>query len=123
MATLTSADKQPAERFDWGAITWLCNGKIDPDAQMTFGVVHIEVGQANPRHYHPNCEEYIFVLSGECDHSLGDEVFHLLAGNLLRIPQGVRHHAVNTGAERVRMVIAYSSADRLTVGEDPDAFR
>jgi quercetin dioxygenase-like cupin family protein len=123
LATLTSTQTQPAEPFDWGAITWLCSGRIDPEAQMTFGVVHIEPGRANPRHHHPNCEECIFVLSGECDHSLGDEVFRLRAGSMLRIPQGVYHHAVNTGAERVRMVIAYSSPDRQTVGEDPHAFR
>ncbi|HEX6971438.1 MAG TPA: cupin domain-containing protein, partial [Limnochordia bacterium] len=115
--TIRNAEKPADLAYDWGEIRWLCNGKIDPDAQMTFGVVHIEPGKSNPRHYHPNCEEYIFVLSGECDHSLGDETVHLSAGDMLRIPQGVMHHAVNTGRERVRMVIVYSSPDRQTVGE------
>ena len=110
VATLTSTESQPVQPFDWGTITWLCNGRINP-------------GRANPRHRHPNCEEHIFVLRGECDHSLGDEAFHLSAVQMLRIPQAVLHHAVNTGAERVRMVIAYSSPERQTVGEEPDAFR
>lgn len=117
MATVQNAGKAPDLTFDWGQIRWLCNGKIDPDAQMTFGVVDIEPGKSNPRHYHPNCEEYIFVVRGECDHSLGEETFQLRTGDMLRIPQGVMHHAVNTGGERVYMVIVYSSPDRQTVGE------
>src|SRR5690606_31660866 len=75
LATITNAAKMPKRNFDWGAITWLCNSQIDPDAQMTFGTVYIKPGASNPRHYHPNCEEYIFVIKGECDHSLDDEVF------------------------------------------------
>ena len=53
---------------------------------MTFGVVYINAGEGNPVHYHPNCEELIYVLSGECDHSLGDEVIPLKPGMMLRIP-------------------------------------
>lgn len=117
MATITNAAKMPKRNFDWGAITWLCNSQIDPDAQMTFGTVYIKPGASNPRHYHPNCEEYIFVIKGECDHSLDDEVFHLKAGDMLRIPQNAWHHAVNTGDEDVEMIIVYSSPDRQTVGE------
>lgn len=120
VATLTSTSRGADERFDWGAITWLCSGRIDPAARMTFGVVQIEPERSNPRHYHPNCEEYIFLLEGACEHSLGAEVFHLQAGDLLRIPQGVPHHAVNRGPGPVRMVIAYSAPDRQTVGEGFD---
>ncbi len=117
MPTITNTSQGPKAPFDWGEITWLCNSKIDPEAQMTFGVVTIEAGKQNPRHYHPNCEEYIFVMKGECDHSLGDETVHLRAGDMLRIPQNAWHHAVNTGSTPVEMVIVYSSPDRQTVGE------
>ncbi|MGO4111653.1 cupin domain-containing protein [Paenibacillus sp. YAF4_2] len=80
-------------------------------------MVYIEAGQANGRHFHPNCEELIFVLSGECDHSLGDEMFHLEPGMMLRIPRGVPHHAKVTSWEPCRMIIAYSAPDRHTIGE------
>lgn len=123
MATVYNAySKKPDVEADWGAITWLSSGKIDPNAEMTFGVVYIEPGQSNPRHYHPNCEECIYVLSGQCDHSLGDDIIPLKKGDMLRIPRGVMHNAVNTGSERVYMVIVYSTPDRQTIGEDPGAF-
>src|SRR6476620_10916719 len=110
---------QPPLAFPWGAITWLCSRELSPGAAMTFGLVEILPGRKNALHYHPNCEEHLYVLSGECDHSLDGEVYHLAAGSLIRIPQGARHDAVNRGAEPVRCVIVYSSADRQTVmGEE-----
>ncbi len=105
----------PVLSFDWGAIQWLCNREIDPDAQQTFGLVFIHPGRQNPPHYHPNCEELIYVLSGECDHRLGEATTHLEPGSLLRIPAHTVHCAMNTGWEPVRMVIVYNSPDRETV--------
>ena len=109
-----SSDQAPLE-FPWGAITWLCNREVAPETAMTFGLVEILPGRKNALHYHPNCEELLYVLSGECDHSLDGEVYHLEAGSLIRIPQGARHDAVNRGSEPVRCVIAYSSGDRQTI--------
>ena len=106
---------QPALPFEWGAIKWLFNQEIDPEAQQTFGLVYINAGQQNPPHYHPNCEELIYVLSGQCDHRLGDAMVPLKAGDLLRIPAHAVHCAKNTGWEPVRMIIVYSAADRQTV--------
>jgi len=105
--------------FDWGAIKWLCSRELDPEALQTFGLVYINAGQQNPPHYHPNCEELIYVLGGECDHRLGDATIHLEPGSLLRIPANVIHCAVNTGWEPVRMIIVYSAADRQTVFLEP----
>ena len=95
-ATVTNANEGEALQFPWGAIKWLCNDQI-------------------PLHYHPNCEELIYVLSGQCDHQLGDEVIPLTEGTMLRIPQGVKHNAVNTGWQPIMMIICYSAADRQTI--------
>ena len=114
-ATITDLETQETLEFPWGAIKWLCNDQIDSDAEMTFGIVYINAGQTNPLHYHPNCEELIYVISGQCHHSLGDEMHHLKPGMMLRIPQGVKHNAANNGWAPVTMVICYSSADRQTV--------
>jgi quercetin dioxygenase-like cupin family protein len=120
MATITDLRKQDATRIlneSWGKIQWLCHREIDPASEMTFGMVYINAGVANPRHVHPNCEEVIFVLSGECDHTLGDETFHLEPGMMLRIPRNVPHNATTTSWEPCRMIIAYSAPDRQTIGE------
>lgn len=118
MATITNLnDEKYILNMDWGKIQWLCDQNIDPDAEMTFGMVYIDAGDSNPRHIHPNCEELIFIISGECDHLLGEETHHLKPGMMLRIPANVPHQATTTSWEPCRMIVAYSSPDRQTIGE------
>ena len=112
---VVAAGRVEAQTFEWGGIKWLMGRALDGDAAQTFGVVFIVPGRQNPRHYHPNCEELLYVLSGTCEHSLGEETFHLVPGDLIRVPQGVVHNAVNTGWEPLRAVISFSSGDRQTV--------
>ncbi len=100
------------EEFPWGELRWLWNSKINPNAEQTFGVVRIKPGAKNATHIHSNCEELLYVLSGECEHGIGDKVYHLKKGMLIFIPEGVDHYAVNTGKEMFEAVISYSSADR-----------
>jgi quercetin dioxygenase-like cupin family protein len=111
---VTNVEDMPHDMFDWGGITWLMNERICPGAQQTFGIVYIHAGTRNTMHSHPNCEELLYVLQGQCDHSLGDECHSLKAGDLIRIPAGTAHHATNTGWAPVVMVISYSSPNRLT---------
>ena len=118
-ATITDVESQETDQFPWGAIKWLCNDQIDPEAEMTFGTVYINAGQSNPLHYHPNCEELIYIISGECDHTLDGKVYPMKPGMMMRIPQDAKHKAANTGWAPVMMVICYSSADRQTgMGEE-----
>ena len=114
-ALVTDIHELPAETFDWGAIKWLCNGKLSPGAAQTLGLCHILPGQRNPLHYHPNCEELLYVLAGQGRHRLDDEVVELRAGMTIRIPVGVRHNFENTGWEPLVSLITFSSGDRQTV--------
>lgn len=111
-----------ANQFDWGSIQWLCSNDLFDDANLTFGYVQIEAGHKNPRHLHPNSSEVLFLIEGELDHSIGDQVYHLTAGMSIFIPTNVAHDAVNTGATTARMVVAYPTGDRqavmLEAGED-----
>ena len=97
---------------DWGHLSWLVGEVEMPGAEQTFGVVTIKPGQRNPLHLHPNCEEVLYVVSGECDHLLGDETFHLVPGSVIRIPRGVPHWAKCTTAEPLVAVISFSAPDR-----------
>ena len=119
-ATLADVNEGESLQFPWGAIKWLCNDQIDPEAEMTFGMVYINAGEENPLHHHPNCEELLYVLSGECDHRLGDDVFPMKAGMMIRIPRGVKHNAINTGWQPVTMAVCYSAADRQTIFLEDD---
>jgi quercetin dioxygenase-like cupin family protein len=105
------ADQPPLE-MSWGKLVWLVSGQAMPGAEQTFGVVTINPGQRNPLHAHPNCEELLYVIAGECEHKLGDEIYTLTPGSLIRIPRGVPHWARCTSAEPLVAVISFSSPDR-----------
>src|SRR4051794_28006492 len=111
---INSIADQPATATEWGQLVWLVRGATMPEAEQTFGVVTIEPGKRNPLHSHPNCEELLYVLSGECDHKLGDEMFHLTPGSVIRIPPDVPHWARCTTSEPLVAVISFSAPDRRT---------
>ncbi|MDQ3653941.1 MAG: cupin domain-containing protein [Chloroflexota bacterium] len=98
----------------WGRLVWLVGAVQTPGAAQTLGVVTIHPGKRNPLHLHPNCEELLYVMEGEADHKLGDELYQLRAGDVIRIPQGVPHWAQATGDAPLVAVISFSSADRQT---------
>ena len=91
---------------------WLCSRRLCPDAEQTLGEVYINPGARNAVHSHPNCEELLYVISGECDHSLDGRTVRLTAGSMIRVPAGARHHAENTGWEPVRMLISLIANSR-----------
>jgi quercetin dioxygenase-like cupin family protein len=103
------------ESFDWGRLQWLVNGQLVPGCKQTFGVSTISAGERNPLHYHPNCEEVLYVVSGRCEHSLDGTWTSLATGDAIVIPAGVRHNLVNPGPDDIVCVIAFSSPDRETV--------
>lgn len=116
---IRAADTE-ADRAPWGALKWIANDKTVAGVQQTFGVVYINPGQHNPLHYHPNCEELLFVLSGECDHRLNGDVVHLAPGDLIHVPASVHHNATCTSWEPLRIVVSFSAADRRTVNVEGD---
>jgi quercetin dioxygenase-like cupin family protein len=111
VSVVQSFDKAEEVKYPWGWIRWLMSSKIDPKAEMTLGIVYVKANQKNPLHLHPNCSEYLHVLSGSCEHLIGDKWFTLKAGDTIRIPKGVPHVA-RTFDQPMRAVIVYNSGDR-----------
>ena len=96
----------------WGEIAWLVGSAEMPGSEQTLGAVTIRPGRRNPLHLHPNCEELLYVISGECDHRVADEVVHLGPGMVIRIPRGVPHYAECTGPDPLVAIVSFSSPDR-----------
>jgi len=114
-------ESQPGQRTPWGHMTWMVSGELGNANHMTVGRVTIHPGNCNPRHCHPTCEEVLHLLSGELEHSLGDERIRMSAGDCIVIPPGVFHNAVNVGETDADMVVTFSSAQRDFVLEDANA--
>jgi quercetin dioxygenase-like cupin family protein len=112
--SLQSYDKVEPQVYPWGTIRWLMNAQIDPQAEMTLGIVEIKPGQTNPLHIHPNSAEYLHVLSGSCDHRIGDRWVTLKTGDTLRVPKGVPHCA-RTKEEPCRVMVVYDTGKRQMV--------
>lgn len=110
----------PSFTGDWGRLTWLVSEKAMPGAEQTLGVVTIQPGKRNPLHAHPNCEELLYVVSGQCEHLLGEDRCTLGPGNVIRIPRGVPHWARCISDEPLVAVISFSSGDRQTTSYEGD---
>jgi phosphonatase-like hydrolase len=112
---VTSEADLPTESFEWGTLKWLCNGKLSPGAAQTVGICHILPGRRNPLHYHPNCEEVLYMVAGQGVHTLDETAVSLRAGSTIRIPAGVKHNLANNGAEAIECLISFSSGERETI--------
>ena len=115
-----SIHQQPTIEEDWGSLTWLAGRAHLAGSEQTFGLVRIKSGRRNPLHSHPNCEEILYVVSGACDHRLGEEIHRLDAGEMICIPRGVRHWARALGDEPLVAVISFSSPDRGFVSHEDE---
>lgn len=111
----SSFDRATVERFPWGTLRWLCNDQLAPGASQTLGICEISSGCRNPVHYHPNCEELLYMISGRGKHSYDDQTLTLEAGSTIRIPAGVKHNLANIGDEPIVCLIAFSSGCRETI--------
>jgi mannose-6-phosphate isomerase-like protein (cupin superfamily) len=112
---VTDAAQLAVEQSDWGTLQWVCNEKLMPGSEQTVGLATILPGKQNPVHYHPNCEEVLYVISGQGLQSCDGRTILLKAGMTIRIPAKVKHNMRNTGTETLRTLVSFSSGDRKTV--------
>jgi mannose-6-phosphate isomerase-like protein (cupin superfamily) len=96
----------------WGSLKWLASQEIGNADGLTLGHVIIKPGKSNPRHCHPNCEEVLYLMSGQLEHVVGEKKIPASAGDVFTVSAGVYHHATNTGSEDAHMIVAYSEGNR-----------
>ena len=115
VATSAEGDK---DAQSWGELTWKITSESMPGTEMTYGTCRIEPGERNPLHSHPNCEEILYVVSGRCEHRLGEELIELREGDAIRIPRNVRHYAKNIGDGPMFALIFFSSGERQAINHE-----
>ena len=78
----------------------------------------LKPGRSNPRHYHPNCTEILVVIQGRIRHTTaGGTETEMGEGSTVTAAPNTWHCATNIGDGEAVLFIAFSSADRQTVGE------
>ncbi len=115
---ITESDKAEQVDFDWGRLYWYASGPQGNSDHMTVGKCVLSPGQENPKHYHPNCEEVLHVISGKIEHFVdGDGWTAMGPSDTITIARDVWHQARNVGDVEAHLLICFSSKDRQTVGE------
>jgi mannose-6-phosphate isomerase-like protein (cupin superfamily) len=112
---VVSVDDVPTAEFDWGTLKWMLSAEQSPGAEQTLGICQIFPGKVNPLHYHPNCEEILYMIAGRGRHRLGDQSVELTPGMAIRIPQNVHHNLENIGWETILCLVSFSSGNRKMV--------
>jgi quercetin dioxygenase-like cupin family protein len=70
--------------------------------------LRVASGKGVPRHTHTREDEALFVLSGELEATVGDEVFTLTAGETLVAPRNIPHQLRNSGNVPNHYLIMFS---------------
>jgi quercetin dioxygenase-like cupin family protein len=101
----------PAEKVTGREIRNMVNGQMQGSKDMTLQIVDVLPGAVSkPGHSHTNCEEIIYVASGEGDILISDRVWHLAPGDVVLLPRDVKHLTRNPGRETMRLICVFSSA-------------
>jgi len=72
--------------------------------------MRVAPGKGVPRHTHTLEDEALFVLSGELEATVGDEIFTLSAGETLIAPRNIPHQLHNSGNVPNHYLIMFSPA-------------
>ena len=99
-------------QMDWGSMEWLVDDSLFSGADMSVALMILSKGEMAPCHSHPNCHEFIYLIEGNIEQTLGEEKRTLKAGDSVLIPAGTAHGSRNIGSEDARMMISYSSGTR-----------
>jgi uncharacterized cupin superfamily protein len=101
----------PAEKVTGREIRNMINSQVQGSQDMTLQIVDVLPGAiSKPGHSHTNCEEIIYVAAGEGDILIQDRVWHLVPGDVVLLPRGVKHLTRNPCREKMRLICVFSSA-------------
>jgi mannose-6-phosphate isomerase-like protein (cupin superfamily) len=90
----------------------LISGKTVGSKGISLRIADVLPGAlCTPGHVHTECEEVIFILSGQGEIKIGGETFPMKIGDAILLPTGVPHLIRNTGKEVMRMACSFSSND------------
>jgi quercetin dioxygenase-like cupin family protein len=106
---VTATDAKTDE-LSWGSLDWLCRPDIVAAEQLQLVHVRIPPGQGHAFHRHPEMEEIIYVLEGECEQWVEREQRIMGPGDVAHIPMNMVHCSYNVGDSTLRVLAILSPA-------------
>ncbi|GIX05682.1 MAG: hypothetical protein KatS3mg115_0085 [Candidatus Poribacteria bacterium] len=113
--SLVRASEVLVERLPHCVLQWHCHGKNTPAQHLALGTATFPKGGGHDRHYHPNAEEFIYVVQGKARQGLEDQEFEMEPGDCILIPQGAVHYTRNVGDGELIILVGFSSPHPETV--------
>jgi mannose-6-phosphate isomerase-like protein (cupin superfamily) len=89
---------------------------------ISAGLFRLKPGHKTVPDIHPVSEELYYVVSGQGDLTLDNDVFKIAQGMIIYIPAGVTHQSVNTGKEDLCYFFAFTPPPK-EVGPQKDFIR
>ena len=80
--------------------------------RLMLGMNCLEPGQEQQAHAHEGADKFYFVLEGRGRFTVGDEVCEAEAGAIIMAPARVTHGVLNTGIERLSLLVGIAQGIR-----------
>lgn len=93
-------------KYDWSPLESIRFMLSAAETASQFDLVEMEVrsGGGPPLHIHPQQDEIHYVLQGQLQYQVGEEMFELHSGDSIYIPCGTPHAWINLQPEPARIV-------------------
>ena len=107
-----SLESKPKSQ-EWGCMEWLMEDSMVPESGMSVAFMILQGEKTAPRHRHPNCNEFIYVIEGCVEITMDGKAVILNQGDSVMNPAGTIHSLRNPEEEDVKMMVAYSEGERI----------
>jgi len=90
--------------------------------RMNFGIVVLQPGQDFTAHYHNFMEENFFILEGELEIHIDEEIFQCKEGDFIHVDPKKVHYLINKGDTLLKaafMLAPYHEKDKVEVEYRP----
>ena len=103
-------DDVAVEEMPWGVHDWISKVGLTDAEHLMLVRVRMPAGNAHAFHRHPAMEEIIYVLSGQAEQWVDQEMQILGPGESAHIPMNMVHGTYNAGAEDLVFLAILSPA-------------
>jgi quercetin dioxygenase-like cupin family protein len=94
-------------------VQFLIDARAARSDELAVGRTVLRPGARHERHRHPNCDEFLVVMSGRGEIYLDEGEAPSEAGDVIFTPRGHWHGFDNTGGEDVLLIWGWSGAGSL----------